>query len=384
MTSPYQHQCLIVILVCMIAIAPPAADAYTWSDDFGDGNFTANPSWTEWNYDDAPGVVEVTGDDSYVHFFRDAPPGNGGSIRLGLNVSLPVTKGTSIAFDVNPIFSDVVGGAGFSDGEYPAEVHLSLLDGDGNPLELHFCYNYRGGSSLYEADFVRVAFPYCSQGVWLRDETFRIRDYFRQAVLIERIELGADGWDFEGCIDNIVLHDDVYDDVDYSVAVPLYEQDIFYISITQPSQGGVYSPCAPDMVVWESDMPSSQGSPDVLDFYWRECGGFWHWFGVDSNDGTHPWPSAPCDPGCYEIRIQYIPEPSLYDSVEFEVVDSAGAPRLNIASLTDGDAPSQGRISPCVAWRQGEIAKRSVSGNEDSPNTVVETKGWGAIKALYR
>ena len=189
-----------------------------------------------------------------------------------------------------------------------------LRDQDQNQLELLFCYNYRGGASLYQDYFIRVAFPYCEQNVWLRDETFRIRDYFPQAVLIERIMLAARGWDYEGCVDNVALRH-VFP---RETAVPFYAEAL-YINITQPQQGSVYSPCAPDMVTWDSNIPAEQGSPSDLDLYWRECGALWQWFAADNNDGAHPWSSAPCDPGCYEVKIVYDPDPAVCDTVTFEV-----------------------------------------------------------------
>ncbi len=340
------------LLIFLAVFVPSAAVADSWSDDFDDGDFTNDPAWTERNDDDVPGLVEVTGDEHYVRFFRDAPSGNGGNIELNHDVSLFVDGKSTISFDVNPVYSNVVGGAGNGSGEYPVEIRLFIVDRNLDHVQLLFCYNYRGGASLYQDDYIRVAFPDCERNVWLRDETFRIRDYFPQAVLVERIELAARGWDFEGCVDNVALHDVVL----RRTEVPFFEQGLF-IEITQPSQGETYHECAPDTVVWESNIPAWQGSPDVLDLYWRECGGSWQWFASDNNDGAHPWPSAPCDAGCYEVKVQYSLEPDVLDIVEFDVDGEdppppppPGDPGYMIYVDFDGDAQStynvESRIDP--------------------------------------
>jgi len=93
----------------------------------------------------------------------------------------------------------------------------------------------------------------------------------------------------------------------------------YSIAITTPADGACYCVCAPDTVWWESDIPGWPGSPNTLDLYWRPCGGEWQWFANDNNDGAHPWASAPCDSGCYQVKIEYIDDPSINDVVTFEV-----------------------------------------------------------------
>ena len=187
------------LLVLTLLLVPHTAVADSWSDDFDDGDYTNDPAWTERNFDDAPGTLEIAGSDDYLRIYRDVSGGNGGTTGVEIELSLYVSERTSVSFDVNPVHSNVVGGAGYHDSEYPIEVHLYLLDTSMNPLELLFCYNYRGGASLYEDDYVRVAFPDCEENEWLRQQSFRIREYFPQAAFVERIMLAQE--------DGIVVYD---------------------------------------------------------------------------------------------------------------------------------------------------------------------------------
>ncbi|MCT4615036.1 MAG: hypothetical protein N4A49_09210 [Marinifilaceae bacterium] len=172
-------------------------------EDFNDGNYSNNPNWTVENIDDIPGSIVV--DDNYVKFRRTGAGGNGGGIYLSKTIDIALRENTKLRFDVNPVYSDVGNGAGWSNGEYPANVYLYLLDSSNNELVLRFCYNYRGGQSKYEDDDIRVVFPYCSKNKWLRKEEFIIKDYFPQAIKITKIKIGGNGWNFESLIDNISI-----------------------------------------------------------------------------------------------------------------------------------------------------------------------------------
>lgn len=194
-----------VTAICVLVAVTSSSMAVDWSEDFSDGDFTRSSSWIERNRDDSPGVIKVTGTDKHVRFYRDAPSGNGGGMELVRSLDFRITDDSAVAFDVNPVFSNIGGGAGWHNGEYPIEVQLQLRDAAGRELRLAFCYNYRGGASAREPDFVRIAFPDCQKNVWLRDETFVIRDYFPQANTVNSITLRASGWDYEGCVDNVRL-----------------------------------------------------------------------------------------------------------------------------------------------------------------------------------
>ena len=290
-----------IVLVCAIMLVPSIAAADRWDEDFDDGDFTVNPLW----YDYANGAawqkatIVVTGEENYVRFKRDAHAEYGGYSYLYTPLNLPLTAESTISFDVNPVYSNAPGGAGPLDQIYPIEVHLKLNDADGNLLQLLLCYNYRGGAGYSDPSYMRVVFPYCEQDVWLRGQTFRIADYFPRAVFMKDIYLRADGWDYEGCIDNIKLRNVIVYKTDPPFFVP--GQDTLYVELERPDDDAVYSPCAPGTIRWHSNLPPGQDSPSVFHFHWRECGGSWNPIGVSSNDGVHIWPTPPCPQGMLRV-----------------------------------------------------------------------------------
>lgn len=106
------------------------------------------------------------------------------------------------------------------------------------------------------------------------------------------------------------------------LALPMVTQ-AEYIHITLPEETE-YRPCGPGEVRWESDIDPGEGN--VLKVRWRNygmCPNGWHSLGLSSNDGVQPWPDPPChDPGypyfcAHTVRIDYISDPSVCDSVRF-------------------------------------------------------------------
>ncbi len=178
-----------------------------FSDNFDDGNFTNNPHWDFFpNYPPGDpchntGTAEVVS--GQFHVIKTNAPGCGTGTQIEHSLDLVVNDNTKIAFDINPVFSDVGDGAGWTDEEYPAFVDVRLWDASGDSSDIRFCYNYRGGVSHTNGNLMFVVFPSVSQNVWQRNQLFRLRDYVPTAVRISRIIIGGNGWDYEGLFDNI-------------------------------------------------------------------------------------------------------------------------------------------------------------------------------------
>jgi hypothetical protein len=173
------------------------------SDDFNDGDFTNSPQWDLWNNDDHPGKAAVQS--GYVQFERTGAGGNGGGVHLEKELDINVTSNTNIEFDVNPMFSDVGSGAGWSDTEYPIYVQLYLENTSGEEKILRIAYNYRGGQSKNYNNVTQIAFPNCTQDEWKRDEVFTIKEHVSNAQKITKIRIGGNGWNYKGAIDNISI-----------------------------------------------------------------------------------------------------------------------------------------------------------------------------------
>ena len=127
-----------------------------------------------------------------------------------------------------------------------------------------------------------------------------------------------------------------------------------YIEITYPHEGQVFLGCGPNEILWESDIDPAEG--DVIrvayDSWWFEDG--WT-IGIGPNDGIQPWGDPPCYPENgiipvrYYVRVEYLPDPSVYGQVYFWNRESEFDTNSMVVDFS-GDAVSDGdlehRIDP--------------------------------------
>ncbi|MEW6556853.1 MAG: hypothetical protein AB1349_05795 [Elusimicrobiota bacterium] len=178
-----------------------------FSENFDDGDISQNPSWTVFNDDDDypyPGTITIL--QGKLKISRYGAGGNGGAVGCRINVDIPVTNRTKVQFDVKAVYSNVAGGAGYTFGEYPANVCVVLNVGKSTPKYLNFAYNYRGGRS--DSKEIRI-FQNVPQNVWQLNESFRIREYVPDAQKIIQIAIFGSGWDYESYFDNLFITDEI-------------------------------------------------------------------------------------------------------------------------------------------------------------------------------
>jgi two-component sensor histidine kinase len=125
--------------------------------------------------------------------------------QLITELNIPVTDSTKIQFDVKPSYSSVDNGSGWRNEEYPISVRLILINQRNEYLDIWFCYNYRGGASFLYKDYIRLVFPYCDQDKWIRNEVFRLKDFFPDAKTILKLKIAGSGWDYKGYVDNVKI-----------------------------------------------------------------------------------------------------------------------------------------------------------------------------------
>jgi hypothetical protein len=137
-------------------------------------------------------------------------------------------------------------------------------------------------------------------------------------VRLTAVKLQADGWDYEGYVDNVRLYDTL---PGYDETLPFYFADYgaYDLNITSPQDGVVYSPCAPDVIEWNTDVPSRTGDWNRILVEWRRMGGPWHSLGLNDVGAPCTWSAPPCDAGLYQVRAQHKGAPALADTVTFAV-----------------------------------------------------------------
>jgi V8-like Glu-specific endopeptidase len=176
-------------------------------DDFNDGDFTGSPAWSvSGSQGCAPSFAGLSVDGGEFHVLQSGAGGCGNGAEIRIDLDAPLNEGDAIlTFDVNPIFSDVVGGTGNGNTEWPAQVNLVVQRNDGSQKRLLIGYNYRGGFSEDQGVIRIVGLGNVPQGVWQRNQTFRLRDYIPDAARILGIFIGGAGWSYESRFDNVSL-----------------------------------------------------------------------------------------------------------------------------------------------------------------------------------
>ncbi|MBV5309320.1 hypothetical protein, partial [Chromatium okenii] len=170
-------------------------------ETFDDGDFVAEPAWMIDNGDDIPGTIEVV--DDALRLSRIGAENNEGETALYLPVEIPVDDFTQLVFDANVISRDIANGCGNSCDDYPIIIRLFLKDAHGAWLTFDYALNY--GEALEarnESDYRRIVRS-VTQGQWVRDISYRLRDAFPMATQIAGIELISSGWNFDGRYDNL-------------------------------------------------------------------------------------------------------------------------------------------------------------------------------------
>ncbi len=195
--------------VVYIATIPPPPIPTTFVEDFSDGNFTSNPTWTP-SYPPVGSTI-LDASSGALRIYRAGAGGSGQGLDLQTPLNIPVTASTALSFDVKVVSSSVANGCGFNCTEYPGMVQVTLDLSGGGKQDLWFAYNndggltqvYPGGVGYSGGPIQIVANGNAPTNQWLLNETHRIQQYAPTAVRITSIRLQGAGWDFESWFDNL-------------------------------------------------------------------------------------------------------------------------------------------------------------------------------------
>jgi len=181
-----------------------------FEENFSDSNFTTNPAWLPTIVQMcAPQPATIAIVNGVLKIQQQDARTCGNWAHLSMELNIPVSDSTKFQFDVKPAYSSVDDGAGWKNDEYPVSVRLKLVNQKDEFMDIWFCYNYRGGASYLYKDQIRLVFPYCDQDEWVRNEVYRIKDFFPDAKTIIELRIAGSGWDYEGYADNIKIYNNI-------------------------------------------------------------------------------------------------------------------------------------------------------------------------------
>jgi len=174
-------------------------DIVVFSEDFSG---TLN-SWILKNNDDIPGIVTI--EDNSLKIFRTNAKGNGGNVGISKELNIALSSSTTIHFDAKIIIRDVGDGCGWTCEEYPANVQFTLLDSQNNEFIIKYALNY--GTSIKDINGTNFKQKVLSipQNQWQRNITYRIKEFWPNAIKIKDIYVYGSGWDYESKVDNIII-----------------------------------------------------------------------------------------------------------------------------------------------------------------------------------